>query len=125
MLSGHVPFHDIKNDYRIILAVTSEGRRPPRPLHDLCRTRGLTDKIWDVVESCWDGNPTQRLSAHHIVEKLQTLLSGEPDMRPLDQFDPSFASRTLHSQETPSLIRSDPTGQSDDTSDLHIPENSR
>ena len=99
IFSGQLPFHDIKNDYRVMAAVT-KGARPSRPLHDLSRIRGLDDAVWNIIESCWSQEPSDRWSTSQIVESLRLSqdLALADDQRPLDEFDASFPTRTVHSQ---------------------------
>ncbi|KIM83936.1 hypothetical protein PILCRDRAFT_68714 [Piloderma croceum F 1598] len=96
MFSGQLPFHDIKNDYRVMAAVT-KGVRPSRPSHDLGRIRGLDDTIWNIIECCWSQEPNDRLSTHQIVESLCLSHHFADDQRPFDEFDVSFLARTPHS----------------------------
>jgi hypothetical protein len=96
IFSGQLPFHDIKNDYRVMAAVT-KGTRPSRPSHDLSRIRGLNDTIWNTVESCWSQEPNDRLSTPQIVESLRLSHDFADDQRPFDEFDVSFPARTPHS----------------------------
>ena len=95
MFSGNIPFHDLTNDYRIMMAVTFEGRRPPRPSHNLANVRGLKDPIWSIIEECWDSDPKLRPSSDRIVQRLQSQFHFLEDDRAWDDFDHSFASRAL------------------------------
>ena len=97
MFSGELPFHEIPRDYSVILAVM-QGKRPRRPLHDMCQTRGLTDDLWNLIEQCWTDRPSDRPTASHIMEFLHALPDGVVDQRPLDEFDISFSSRILDSE---------------------------
>lgn len=72
MFSGQYPFHDIANDFRVILVVKQQ-KRPSRPTHNLCQTRGLSDDIWKLIETCWNSEPSRRPKAGQIVEQLRTL----------------------------------------------------
>lgn len=98
MFSGNIPFHDLINDYRIMMAVTQEGRRPSRPEHDLADVRGLDVPIWNIIEECWDSDPKLRPSSNRIVQRLRSLFFCLEDNREWDDFDHSFASRTLQLQ---------------------------
>ena len=97
MFSGELPFHEIPRDYSVILAVMS-GKRPRRPLHDMCRIRGLSNDLWDLIEICWADRPSDRPTASQIMERLYALPHGHVDQRPLDEFDLSLSSRILDSQ---------------------------
>jgi hypothetical protein len=100
MFSGNYPFHDIKNDFQVIFAV-KHGRRPSRPSHDLCQTRGLNDKVWELIKTCWATEPSERPSAGQIVEQLRALPSRPVDDRPLDNFNNLFPSQVLHEANNP------------------------
>ena len=72
MFSGTYPFHDIKNDFQVINAIR-RGKRPSRPSHDLCQTRGLSDEIWGLIETCWTGESSGRPTANRVMQQLHTL----------------------------------------------------
>jgi len=46
-----VPFYEDLSDIRVVLSVM-QGKIPVRPSHQLSRTRGLSDAIWQLVETC-------------------------------------------------------------------------
>ena len=95
IFSGHLPFYDIKNDYRIIQAVALEGRRPPHPSDDCCHIRGLDGEVWDIIQTYWAGEPTEHPSAQNVTELL-SLLSTCIDERPMMYL-------TLHSHRRPCI----------------------
>ena len=51
-----------------------ESGIPSRPYH-LCRSRGLSDGIWHLIEHCWDRDPRQRPLASQIVKYLRALIN--------------------------------------------------
>ena len=53
-----------------------EGSRPPRPADASL----LSDKIWKVIEICWNQEPQYRPSAESVIEQLP--LAGIVDDRP-------------------------------------------
>lgn len=58
------------NDFRVILAVT-KGSRPSRPAPDACKFRGDEEtRLWDLMQACWDQQPTSRPIASQIVNQL-------------------------------------------------------
>ncbi|KAJ7697963.1 kinase-like domain-containing protein [Mycena olivaceomarginata] len=67
ILTGKVPFHESKNDMKIILDVIS-GKRPSRPL--LCTGTVALDSLWNLLQKCWDGEAKNRLTAPQIVAQL-------------------------------------------------------
>jgi serine/threonine protein kinase len=97
IFSGRLPFHEITNDYRMMVAVR-EGKRPSRPSDSRCRIRGLDNEIWTIVQACWAQDPNCRPTAHQIVQQLRSSPTRVVDERPVDHCDPSFPLRTLYSQ---------------------------
>jgi hypothetical protein len=80
MFSGQTPFHGIHSDYSIPLAVRG-GKRPSRPVCDLSQTRGLTDDIWRLMETCWVQHPAKRPAANSILNDLRALPNRPTDTR--------------------------------------------
>jgi len=46
-----------------------QNERPPRPVHP-----EATDRVWDVIQRCWEGNPFQRMTAADVVEHLEAAM---------------------------------------------------
>jgi serine/threonine protein kinase len=67
ILTGKVPFHESKNDMKIILDVVS-GKRPSRP--SLCTETVALDSLWNLLQKCWDGEAKNRPTAPQIVAQL-------------------------------------------------------
>lgn len=86
MFSGEVPFYEDKNDIRVILSVM-QGKRPRPPSHDSSKTRGLSDVVWQLIETCWGRDPIKRLTATQIIERLSALPNLPVDERPVNDFD--------------------------------------
>lgn len=95
MFSGEIPFFENPYDIQVILGVM-RGRRPARPMHELCRTRGISDELWDLIQTCWAQDPTQRPAAEQIMERLRALPNWRDDQRPLDDFSVSFPYQAVH-----------------------------
>ena len=95
MFAGQVPFYENPHDVRVMFGVM-RGKRPTRPSHELSSNRGLSDEMWDVVETCWTQDPTQRLTAAQVVERLQALPNLPIDQRPLDDFSIKFPPQSLY-----------------------------
>jgi hypothetical protein len=93
MFSGEYPFRDISNDFQVMFAVQN-GIRPSRPSDTLSQSRGLTDKIWRLIEACWVKEPSERPTASRIVKRLRSLPS-RADQRPLDGWIISFPIQVL------------------------------
>lgn len=97
IFSGQLPFYDIRSDYRVMAAVTNSAR-PPRPLAELSRIRGLDNTIWATIESCWSQRPSDHPSSRQIVDRLHCSLGMVDDHRPFDNYDTSFPARAAYSQ---------------------------
>ncbi|KAJ7477420.1 kinase-like domain-containing protein [Mycena latifolia] len=73
VLCGEIPFSDIHNDVRVIIAV-KDGRRPER-------SQAISDVNWAFLQQCWNTDPTSRPSVSEIrsflQNKLEKLLHGE------------------------------------------------
>lgn len=95
MFSGQIPFYAKIYDFEIIYSVL-EGKRPARPLHALSKTRGLSDEVWSIIETCWSQEPAQRPTAKQVVLQLQALPNLCVDARPPDDFGTNFPSQTLY-----------------------------
>jgi len=97
MFSGNLPFHDVRHDFQIMMAVQS-GKRPLRPSHELSRNRGLNDDIWYLIGACWNQKPSQRPTSDQILELLKALPNQPADQRPADDFEIPFPSQLLHAE---------------------------
>ena len=52
--TGRMPFYEITNDFRMILAVT-RGIRPLRVEYTLRKIHGdLDNNVWTLIQACWD-----------------------------------------------------------------------
>jgi hypothetical protein len=85
MFSGNLPFHNIRNEFQL-MRVVKRGGRPPRPTHDLCHSRGLTDGMWKLMEDCWAHHSQNRPSAAQVVPRIHALCHPLVDDRPCDTF---------------------------------------
>jgi hypothetical protein len=95
MFSGEIPFFEISYDIQVILGVM-RGRRPAHPMHELCKTRGISDDLWDLIQTCWAQNPMQRPATEQIMERLRALPNWQDDQRPLDDFSVSLPYQTVY-----------------------------
>jgi len=68
--------------------VVREGDRPDRPERDVGQKRGLTDKIWGIMEVCWHKDAGMRPTFTQIVEFWQ-MQHGEDTMEILRPVSPS------------------------------------
>lgn len=95
MFSGEIPFFEITNDMRVVLSVM-QGMRPSQPSHDLSKTRGLSNPIWQIVTTCWAHDPTTRPTAENIVEQLRALPNHPVDERQVDNLGINLPSQMLY-----------------------------
>ena len=62
--AGTVPFSD-KSPTEAMFGIIC-GERPPRPTHPL-----ITEKLWALMQRCWDHNPQSRPEASKALEILR------------------------------------------------------
>jgi len=62
--TGEVPFHD----YLPAAAASAilDGKRPARPTHP-----SLTNKLWALMERCWNQDPLLRPEMSEVLETLR------------------------------------------------------
>jgi hypothetical protein len=97
IFSGNFSFHHIRNEFQLI-RVVKQGGRPPRPTHNLCHSRGLTDAMWNLMEDCWADHPQNRPSAAEVVPRIRTLCDTQVDDRPWDTFPLLLSPQLLRSK---------------------------
>ena len=49
----------------MVMLNTTQGKRPPRPVHPT-----FTEKLWELIQRCWDHNPELRPGASEILRVL-------------------------------------------------------
>ncbi|KAF8174668.1 kinase-like domain-containing protein, partial [Mycena galopus ATCC 62051] len=70
ILTGRVPFYELRNDMAVMLSVM-RGEYPSGPppgwtgLHT-----SMLDGLWELLQNCWDGQAENRPTAHQIVQRL-------------------------------------------------------
>ncbi|TFK61579.1 kinase-like protein, partial [Pluteus cervinus] len=71
VFTGNYPFPEIPRDTVVVLKVMRQERpnRPKDPL-SILESRGLTDKVWDMMEECWQHDPTRRPTSAKLVRLL-------------------------------------------------------
>ncbi|KAF9793044.1 kinase-like domain-containing protein [Thelephora terrestris] len=70
VLAGKLPF-DGNIEAAVILSVFRNDR-PPRPVHP-----EVTDRVWNVIERCWDKDPLNRMTAAEVVDVFDNELSAK------------------------------------------------
>ena len=98
VLTGKLPFHDVRTDAVIMRIV--RGTRPERPL--LSHAMGLTDPVWTIVEWCWKEHYSFRPDVPKVVRCLANAAGQwtptpplDDDPRAPDESDP-FSTITLY-----------------------------
>lgn len=94
ILTGKVPFHDVRTDAVMMRIV--RGIRPERPPRS--HMIGFTDPVWTIVEGCWKESCYLRPDAPAVVGCLVTAAAQWTPTSPPD--DP----RTRDESETFSLL---------------------
>ena len=69
ILGGCAPFA-VENSFKfVILRKILDGEHPERPQGEAGKL--LTDDIWDVVERCWETEPSKRTTAKVVLRCLE------------------------------------------------------
>ena len=63
MLSGQLPYHQLKRDTEVLFEL-DRGVRPPRP-------QQLANEHWELICICWMDQPSARPDARDIFEIVQ------------------------------------------------------
>ena len=69
VFSGRSPFYDMNRIAGNSLML--EGHRPGRPDHPK-----LSDRMWELIQNCWNVDPAQRKTITEIVADLEAELAG-------------------------------------------------
>ncbi|KAJ7920371.1 kinase-like domain-containing protein, partial [Mycena leptocephala] len=64
ILTGNVPFSEMRNDMQVIMSVVS-GARPSRP-----NTILPNDSLWLLLQDCWAQNSANRPSLTQVIQRL-------------------------------------------------------
>ncbi|KAF9254683.1 kinase-like protein [Marasmius fiardii PR-910] len=70
IFEGNVPFHELRLDPSVVLAVVIEKEHPSRP-----ESTSLNDTMWNIMMKCWNANPDLRPAASDILEEITVLFS--------------------------------------------------
>lgn len=68
IMTHEVPWHNIRHTTHVIIKL-SRGEIPPRPKDPAASARGLDDRLWELVKSCWSA-PENRPSTRDILAFL-------------------------------------------------------
>ncbi|KAG9073667.1 hypothetical protein FRC06_011220, partial [Ceratobasidium sp. 370] len=67
VLTGDVPFADLKHDPAVITRVVVQSRMPERPERSIPSLSKHGDDLWALLLQCWSYDPQARPSATHVV----------------------------------------------------------
>ena len=112
VLGGQAPFAS-RRDPEILYMVLG-GERPERPRGD--EGKPFTDRIWEVLEHCWQPQPSNRLSAKAVLMGLEGKspfgppydTDGDTDTDPDDRSDDAASGSGTLSPFHPRLILNRP-----------------
>lgn len=65
-MTGKPPFHGIKNNLAIIIAVNNDETPAPADHPNLDEH----DPLWDLMRKCWDPDPTARPDIGKVIEEV-------------------------------------------------------
>ena len=75
-ITGHFPYH--KYPDLIVFLKVLDGKRPTREA-------GFTDELWEMLELCWEPQPSARPSIGEVLERLESV--SNPPEPPLPGVD--------------------------------------
>ncbi|KZP29973.1 kinase-like protein [Athelia psychrophila] len=101
MFSGCTPFAG--SSIPQVITAIHLGQRPERPDDLQARKRGLTNRIWKIIATCWHKTSGKRFTAGQVVQRLSTLPNRPPDNRPVDD-DPRLSRVTYRQPHHPFSI---------------------
>ncbi|KAJ7883532.1 kinase-like domain-containing protein [Mycena olivaceomarginata] len=102
ILTGKVPFYELRNDMAVMTRV-AQGYRPPRP--DSCSSPDL-DGVWELMQKCWEEDVQTRPTASQIVEWLGGPLIGAQKASSTSDWSHEFTSKFRRSQQAEPLLPS-------------------
>jgi len=77
ILTGQIPFYEIKQESAITLAKMSDSRsNPTRPRPEEA-SQELTDELWCFLEDCWNYEPEGRPSVDEALWRLERMMTPE------------------------------------------------
>lgn len=66
IFTEQMPFAHLR-DGDVLMEVVIRGRRPPRPGPG---TASLNDRMWDLMQDCWETLPSARPSVEEIIRRI-------------------------------------------------------
>jgi len=104
VFSGEVPFH-LHNNQRVISMVIA-GERPSRPA--VSPEFGLSDKLWGMMENCWDQQPAKRPT---MTDVCVSLTDDHPEDNVFEIISPLNVQDESDAKDDGSSVAEDNTGE--------------
>ena len=76
VFTGKIPFGE-RGSGAVVLRI-SQGSRPEMPRD--AQAVGLTIKIWDVLEICWQHNPKKRPTMQEVVRRWERFVKNDDSL---------------------------------------------
>ena len=75
VLTGKVPFEELKNE--AVVPWVLRGGRPKMP--ESARAMGLTDEVWELLESYWQQDPEKRPTMGEVAGRWRRFVEHNDD----------------------------------------------
>ncbi|KAF5349249.1 hypothetical protein D9756_009405 [Leucocoprinus leucothites] len=72
ILTGQMPFHEVKRDISVVARV-NRGIRPSKPPSPGPTLLELSDEIWQIMQECWVDSPSERPVVKQVLERLRQI----------------------------------------------------
>ncbi|KAJ8080051.1 Rho guanine nucleotide exchange factor [Marasmius tenuissimus] len=89
IVTGQIPYHEIKRDVAVMAEKMIHYRHPSRPVSVLPESP-IADSMWTLMEECWNRDPSERPSASTILARVSEMEASQPtpSPSPADQVPP-------------------------------------
>lgn len=71
IFTGTIPFAHLSSDGMVIMEILQKKSKPRRPTGSIFQKRGLTDRLWGLLEDCWTFDAQDRLSMIEVAAIVQ------------------------------------------------------
>ena len=76
MMTGEKPYNECRRQANVVENIVAK-RHPIRPTSELALSRGLDDRLWELIRSCWRWDPLERPSMLEMHRWLKQLKPGD------------------------------------------------
>lgn len=78
LMTGSIPWHDVRQDAAVVIKVATHDQRPGRPVCVAQRCQTLAgcvcligdDDLWALIQQCWLKDPNKRPTAAKLYRVL-------------------------------------------------------